>query len=65
MFRAVAVDDESFNIILLEKALEKTSNVTLIKSYTDPFLACEEILMLNPDIVFVDLQMPVIDGKRL
>ena len=54
------IDDERGNIELLQRILARTD--LPISSTTDPTEATDLFLSLNPDLVILDLQMPVMDG---
>ena len=63
---AVIVDDEVHGIEFLRYSLEKyCPNVTLVKTFTAPLEALQEIPALKPDILFVDVEMPRMNGFEL
>lgn len=61
------VDDESHAIRVLMKYIEMTPGLTLTGSETDPLKAWTAIdnKMVNPDIVFLDIDMPHLTGMEL
>lgn len=64
--RAVIVDDEAKGIEFLHYTLEKyCPAVAVIKTFTAPLEALEEIPELRPDILFVDVEMPRMNGFEL
>src|SRR6478672_4473170 len=58
--RVLIVDDEPANIKILHRILARVD--LPISSTTDPTKAVELFLSVNPDLVILDLQMPVMDG---
>ncbi len=66
MFTVYLVDDDRFILEELCNVIPWQDNYFEVAGYnTDPFAALEEILSLNPDVVFCDLKMPELDGNAL
>ncbi|MWV46353.1 response regulator [Paenibacillus sp. HJL G12] len=64
--RAILVDDERLALELLQQMLEKkVGGVTVVGAYTNPVQALEEARELQPDLIFLDIHMPGIDGLKL
>jgi putative two-component system response regulator len=59
--KIVAIDDEPANVALLE-AMLADGGFTRVKTVTDSRLAMETCLAFEPDLVFLDLMMPHVDG---
>jgi DNA-binding LytR/AlgR family response regulator len=59
------VDDEPLAVRLLESYVEKTPDLQLLASYTDSITAINAIREQKPDLLFLDIQMPNIDGMEL
>ena len=59
------VDDEPLAVRLLESYVEKTPDMQLLASYTDSITAINAIKEQKPDLLFLDIQMPNIDGMEL
>lgn len=63
MIKAVLVDDEEKAIKSLEWELEQFSReIRVVASFTDPFLALEYLKEQVPDCIFLDIEMPTMDG---
>jgi DNA-binding LytR/AlgR family response regulator len=65
MLRVVLVDDEKPSLDELEYLLSGCSSCNIIKKFTNPVDALEYIKMEEPDLVFLDINMPVLDGLSL
>lgn len=66
MINAIIVDDESNAIKNLTWEVEKfCQDVKIIDSFTDPREAVSAINYLKPDCVFLDVEMPEMDGFEL
>lgn len=65
MLRAVLVDDELPNLQLLKMFLEKSGQVQIIDTFTEPLGVIENIAKLNPDVAFLDIEMPEMNGLEL
>lgn len=59
------VDDEPLAVRLLESYVEKTPELKHLASYTDSITAINAIKEQKPDLLFLDIQMPNIDGMEL
>lgn len=59
------VDDEPLAVRLLESYVEKTPDLKLMDSFTDSINAINAIKEQKPDLLFLDIQMPNIDGMEL
>ena len=63
---AIIVDDEISNIKGLQKKLKNLfPNITIVGSYQKPEAAIVAIKELKPQLVFLDIQMPRINGFEL
>jgi len=65
MLRAVIVDDEQPAIDLLKILLEGTGKVKSVGEYCKPSEVARNIGVLQPDVVFLDIEMPGINGIEL
>lgn len=65
MIRAVLVDNERPLLDELEYLLSQHDEIEIIGTYTQPVKALEEIRRLSPDVVFLDVDMPILSGMNL
>jgi len=61
----IIVDDEPLAVRLLESYVEKTPDLTLLASYTDSINALNAVKEQKPNLLFLDIQMPNLDGMEL
>ena len=61
----IVVDDEPLAVKMLENYISKTSFLSLEASFTDPVAALEAIRERRPQLVFLDIQMPDLNGMEL
>ena len=61
----MVVDDEPLAVKMLENFISRTSFLSLQASFTDPVAALEAIREQRPQLVFLDIQMPDLDGMEL
>ncbi len=63
---AVIIDDAKNSIEAMQAKLERhCPQVKVIATFTDPLQAIEELSLINPDVVFLDIEMPQMDGFEL
>jgi two-component system chemotaxis response regulator CheB len=60
--RVLTVDDSALMRQVLASLLSKDSDIEVIGSAPDPFIAREKIKALNPDVITLDVEMPKMDG---
>jgi len=63
--RVVLIDDEQLALDYLEKLFKKIGGVEIIGKYTNPYTGLKEIRDGQPDVVFLDIEMPEINGLEL
>ena len=63
--RCIIIDDEPLAVRLLESFIEKTPDLQLLASFTDPIEGAAAIKEGKADLVFLDIQMPDLDGMEL
>ncbi|MEK5235406.1 response regulator [Paenibacillus sp. FSL L8-0470] len=64
MIRAVLVDDERLALMNLKMMLEALGNVAIVATFTDSRKAVSEAAYLNPDVIFLDIDMPELNGLQ-
>lgn len=62
MIKAILVDDEIPALKEMEYLLKKNNMVEIIGMYTDPLEAMVVVEKLRPDLVFLDIDMPQLNG---
>jgi two-component system LytT family response regulator len=65
MMRAVVVDDELLAREELEALLVETGEVTIVGSCANAIQAIRTIKSTRPDVLFLDIQMPKLDGLKM
>lgn len=66
MIKAVIVDDESRAVESLKWEISQfCKEIVVVESFTDPEEAVSGINYLKPDCVFLDIEMPQLDGFQL
>ncbi|OYU82342.1 MAG: DNA-binding response regulator [Flavobacterium sp. BFFFF1] len=62
MIKAILIDDENHCIITLQHLLSGFKNVVVVATTQDSSQAKELIETFKPDVVFLDIEMPVLNG---
>jgi two-component system, LytTR family, response regulator len=62
MLTAYLLDDEALALDRLERLLGEDGRVRVVGRQCDPLAALEEIARAAPDLLFLDIQMPELDG---
>ena len=63
--RCIVVDDEPLAVKMLEGYVARTPFLELEASFNDPVEALSAIKERKPDLAFLDIQMPDLDGMEL
>jgi len=64
--RALVIDDEALSADMLEYLIKKNvPEITEVKKATNAFEGCELIKTFQPELVFLDIQMPFMSGFEL
>lgn len=63
--KAIIIEDEKLARDLVRSYLTSHENIELIGEFSDGFSGLKAINELNPDIVFLDVQMPKLTGLEL
>ena len=61
----IIVDDEPLAVKLLESFVAKTPELQLLASFTDSVEAINAVKEQKPDLLFLDIQMPDLNGMEL
>ena len=65
MIKAIVVDDEWYNLEEISGLVEKTGFMRVEKKYQNPVKALEEVTDISPQVAFIDVEMPEMDGITL
>ncbi len=63
--RVVLIDDEPLILAHFEKLLSKIGDIHIVGTFINPYEGVESIQQNQPDIVFLDIEMPEINGVEL
>ncbi|MGV3465582.1 MAG: response regulator [Heyndrickxia sp.] len=63
--KAILIDDEKLALDYLEHQLLKAADVQIVGKYTNPLIGKERVLKEEVDIVFLDIQLPEVNGIEL
>lgn len=62
MIRVLVVDDSALVRKVLTAELNRFSDIVVVGTATDPYVARERIVELSPDVITLDVEMPRMDG---
>lgn len=62
MKKIMLVDDTPISSFILSKAIAAHLPNSSVVEYSDPEEAFENLIDENPDLIFLDLNMPIMDG---
>ena len=62
MIKTILIDDERMALEQLKYIVEQYEDIELIKSFSDPIEALQEFKDIKPDLVFLDISMPGLNG---
>ena len=65
MIRALIADDEPLSRRVLQQLLARHSDVAVVDQCADGAAAAEAIERLSPDVVFLDVRMPLLNGLEV
>ena len=63
--KAILIDDEPLALNFLEHQLNKTGSCQVVGKYIDPLKGWEAVEQQGVDIVFLDIELPEMDGIEL
>jgi Chemotaxis response regulator containing a CheY-like receiver domain and a methylesterase domain len=62
MIRVLVVDDSALVRKVLSAELSRFADIEVVGTATDPYVARDKILTLQPDVITLDIEMPRMDG---
>ncbi len=62
MINVLVVDDSAIVRQILSRELAKASDINVVGTAPDPYIARDKIISLNPDVLTLDIEMPRMDG---
>jgi two-component system chemotaxis response regulator CheB len=62
MIRVLVVDDSAVVRRVLSEHLSKATDIEVVGTAIDPFVARQKIITLRPDVLTLDVEMPRMDG---
>lgn len=65
ILRCMIVDDEPLAVKMIENYVNRTDGLELVASYNNPVTALDELDKTPIDLLFLDIQMPKLDGLQL
>jgi DNA-binding LytR/AlgR family response regulator len=65
MINCVAVDDEPLALEILKKFCSHTTGMQMVETFTNPFAAATYLNNNKADLLFLDIQMPELNGIQL
>lgn len=65
MNKVIIIDDEPLARMLIAESLSKYTNFEIVAECADGFEGVKKITELQPDLIFLDIQMPKINGFEM
>lgn len=65
MIKAIIIDDEPLARSIVKEYLQENNQVELVMECNDGFEGVKAIMQYKPDLVFLDIQMPKINGFEM
>lgn len=62
MIRVLVVDDSAVVRKVLSEELSRYPDIEVVGTATDPYVAREKVVALDPDVITLDIEMPRMDG---
>ena len=63
--KVILVDDEPIALEVLGAILSTYEDINILRSYTDPIVALKELKELQPDVIFLDIEMGDTNGLEM
>ncbi|MFT4833541.1 MAG: chemotaxis response regulator CheB [Marinoscillum sp.] len=64
-YNCLAIDDDPLFLRTLDIYIESLDWLNLVATYNNPIQGAKAIFDVNPDILFLDMEMPYVDGNYL
>src|SRR6266568_7794435 len=65
MIKAIIIDDEPLARLIVQEYLQAYPEITVIQECSDGFEGIKAIQQHHPDLLFLDIQMPKINGFEM
>ncbi len=65
MIKAIIVDDEPLARLIVKEYLQKYPEIEMVQECSDGFEGLKAIQTIQPDLIFLDIQMPKINGFEM
>ena len=65
MIKAIIIDDEPLARLVIKEYLQDSSQIQIIQECNDGFEGVKSIMQLQPGLIFLDIQMPKINGFEM
>src|SRR5712691_7540913 len=62
MIRALVIDDSAYNRVTLTRMLESHPMIKVVGTAVDGEDGIKQLMRAKPDVITLDLEMPVMDG---
>src|SRR5712691_12310985 len=62
MIKALVIDDSAYIRVTITRMLEAHPNIKVIATAVDGEDGIKQVLRMKPDVITLDLEMPVMDG---
>ena len=62
MIKALVIDDSAYNRVTISRMLEAHPQIKVVGSAVDGEDGIKQVLRMKPDVITLDLEMPVMDG---
>ncbi len=63
--KAIIIDDEPLARSLVLEYLQPYKNIEVVQECNDGFIGLKAVQQHNPDLIFLDIQMPKINGFEM
>ena len=64
-YTCIAIDDDPLLLRKLQAYIEDIPWLTFLESHNNPIKGASAIVSIKPDIIFLDIEMPMVDGNYL